>query len=245
MAPAAPLAAGADRRLDQPFENRSADRPSVRRSPAASVPSCLPLDVPANRLAKACLDRGLAACALLLAWPLMLLVAILVRITSRGPVIHRRRVTGRHGVEFDAFKFRTMVVDADQVLEADPALRRAFTRSFKLRRDPRVTPVGRFLRKFSLDELPQFVNVLAGQMSVVGPRMLSPEEVGRYGDHVPTLLSVKPGLTGLWQVSGRQRTTYERRIQLDVQYVQTWSLRLDAWILWRTPIEVFRGTGAF
>lgn len=204
-----------------------------------------PLDIPANRLAKDIADRLFALGSLVVAAPLMLAVAFLVRVTSRGPIIHRRRVTGRDGVEFDAFKFRTMVVDADRILADNPALREAFERNFKLARDPRVTPVGRFLRKLSLDELPQFVNILKGQMSVVGPRMLSPGEVGRYGVHVPTLLSVKPGLTGLWQVSGRQRTTYERRIELDVQYVETWSPWLDMEIVLRTPVEVFRGTGAF
>lgn len=204
-----------------------------------------PLDSPFNRQVKDLADRAFAAMALVIASPLMLAVALLVRVTSRGPIIHRRRVTGRDGVEFDAFKFRTMVVDADRILAEDQGLREAFERNFKLKRDPRVTPVGKFLRKLSLDELPQFINVLAGQMSVVGPRMLSPGEVGRYGVHVPTLLSVKPGLTGLWQVSGRQRTTYERRIELDVQYVKTWSPLLDLWILLRTPAEVFRGTGAY
>jgi|OpeIllAssembly_1097287.scaffolds.fasta_scaffold41441_3 lipopolysaccharide/colanic/teichoic acid biosynthesis glycosyltransferase len=205
----------------------------------------LPLESRSNGLVKDLLDRSLAAAAIAAASPLMLAVAILVWMTSPGPIIHRRRVAGLNGVEFDAFKFRTMVVDADRILASDPELRQAFERNFKLERDPRVTPIGRFLRKFSLDELPQFLNVLLGQMSVVGPRMLSPEEVGRYGVHVPTLLSVKPGLTGLWQVSGRQRTTFERRIELDVQYVERWSVWLDLWILLRTPVEVFRGTGAF
>jgi lipopolysaccharide/colanic/teichoic acid biosynthesis glycosyltransferase len=218
--------------------------------PAPAVPlsvgrKAFPLYSPSNRLVKDLADRAFAALALVVASPLMLAVAFLVRVTSRGPIIHRRRVTGRDGIEFDAFKFRTMVVDADRILAEDAGLREAFERNFKLKRDPRVTPVGRFLRKFSLDELPQFFNVLAGQMSVVGPRMLSPAEVGRYGVHVPTLLSVKPGLTGLWQVSGRQRTTYERRIELDVQYVETWRPSLDLLILLRTPVEVFRGTGAF
>ncbi|HNV02009.1 MAG TPA: sugar transferase [Vicinamibacterales bacterium] len=205
----------------------------------------LPLDRRLNQNIKAISDRLLGAAAALLAAPLMLVVAALVKLTSEGPIIHRRRVVGRGGVEFDAFKFRTMVANADQILAADPALRRGFLQKHKIEDDPRVTPVGRFLRKLSLDELPQFFNVLAGQMSVVGPRMLSPEEIDRYGAHVAALLSVKPGLTGLWQVSGRQRTTYERRIQLDMQYVRTWSLWLDLRILARTPIEVFRGTGAF
>ncbi|HOG28048.1 MAG TPA: sugar transferase [Vicinamibacterales bacterium] len=205
----------------------------------------LPLDRRLNQNIKAISDRLLGAAAALLAAPLMLVVAALVKLTSEGPIIHRRRVVGRGGVEFDAFKFRTMVANADQILAADPALRREFLQKHKIEDDPRVTPVGRFLRKLSLDELPQFFNVLAGQMSVVGPRMLSPEEIDRYGAHVAALLSVKPGLTGLWQVSGRQRTTYERRIQLDMQYVRTWSLWLDLCILARTPIEVFRGTGAF
>ena len=205
----------------------------------------LPLEISANRVAKGLMDRGLAALALVAAAPVMLLVALLVKLTSRGPMIHCRRVVGLNGVEFDAFKFRTMVVDADRILAADQALRETYEQNFKLERDPRVTPVGRFLRTLSLDELPQFFNVIMGQMSVVGPRMLTPPEVARYGGHAPTLLSVKPGLTGLWQVSGRQRTTFERRIELDVEYVERWSLWLDVSILARTPVEVFRGTGAF
>ena len=201
--------------------------------------------MPLNRLLKSALDWCVAAVSLVVAFPLIVAVAALVRLTSRGPLIHRRRVTGRHGIEFDAFKFRTMVVDADRILAASPELRSAFELNFKLTDDPRVTPVGRILRKLSLDELPQLVNVLRGQMSCVGPRMLSPGEVERYGAYVPTLLSVKPGMTGLWQVSGRQRTTYERRIELDVQYVENWSIWQDLAILLKTPLEVFRGTGAF
>ena len=223
----------------------SFEGPELDPTPRIVGRQALPLEISGNRLVKNLWDRGLAALALIVAAPLMLLVALLVKLTSRGPIIHRRRVTGLNGVEFDAFKFRTMVVDADRILAADPALRQAFERNYKLQRDPRVTPIGRFLRKLSLDELPQFFNVLMGQMSVVGPRMLTPPEVARYGAHVPTLLSVKPGLTGLWQVSGRQRTTFERRIELDVEYVEHWSIWLDLSILARTPVEVFRGTGAF
>ena len=217
----------------------------LREDRIAARGAALPLDRGVNRFLKGASDRVLGALAVVCALPLMLAVGILVRVTSPGPVIHRRRVVGRGGVAFDAFKFRTIIASADDVLAADPDLKQAFLANHKLEHDPRVTPVGRFLRKLSLDELPQFFNVLLGQMSVVGPRMLSPEEVPLYGSHVPALLSVKPGLTGLWQVSGRQRTTYERRIELDMQYVQSWSLWLDARILLKTPVEVFRGTGAF
>jgi lipopolysaccharide/colanic/teichoic acid biosynthesis glycosyltransferase len=211
----------------------------------APDPCVRPLDVVQNRVAKRLADYVIAVLALLLASPVMAIAAILVRMSGPGPVIHRRRVVGVNGVQFDAFKFRTMVVDAERVLLADPALSNAFEANYKLKSDPRVTAIGKVLRKFSIDELPQFANVLAGQMSVIGPRMLSPEEVSRFGGHAATVLSVRPGLTGLWQVSGRQETTYERRIQLDVYYVQHWSPRLDIRILLRTPVAVFKGTGAF
>ena len=165
--------------------------------------------------------------------------------TSPGPVIFRRRVLGLDGVEIDAFKFRTMVVDADRMLAADPELAREYAAQVKLRRDPRLTPVGGWLRQLSLDELPQLVNVVRGQMSLVGPRMVAPDEISKYGDFAASRLKVKPGLTGLWQVSGRHETSYPDRIVLDRRYIEEWSLGLDAWILLRTIPAVLSMRGAY
>jgi lipopolysaccharide/colanic/teichoic acid biosynthesis glycosyltransferase len=138
-----------------------------------------------------------------------------------------------------------MRTDADRVLEADADLFAKFQANHKLPNDPRITPIGRVIRRYSIDELPQLFNVLRGEMSLIGPRMVTVPELERYGQHVDTLLSVQPGMTGLWQVSGRQTTTYERRVELDVHYVQHWSLMLDLRILLKTPLVVFRGEGAY
>lgn len=196
------------------------------------------------RVVKEIVDRVGAAAALILLAPVMLVIACLVRVTSSGPVIHRRQVLGRGGRPFDAFKFRSMVVDADDWLHARPELRTAFEANAKLPDDPRITWLGRFLRRSSADELPQLVNVVCGQMSLVGPRMISPEEATRYGRSLGKRLSVKPGITGLWQVSGRQALDYERRIALDLQYVDTWSLSLDFVILLKTIPVVLSMRGA-
>lgn len=186
------------------------------------------------RLVKAIADRLAAAVLLIVLAPGLLLLALLVRLTSAGPAIYRRRVLGRGGRPFDAFKFRTMVADADALLRARPELQAAFGDNAKIPGDPRVTRLGRMLRRSSLDELPQLVNVLCGQMSLVGPRMISPEEASRYGSAVDKRLSVKPGITGLWQVSGRQEIDYAQRIALDLYYIDHWSLLLDVGILLKT-----------
>jgi lipopolysaccharide/colanic/teichoic acid biosynthesis glycosyltransferase len=159
--------------------------------------------------------------------------------------LHRRRVVGRGGREFDAFKFRSMRVDADRVLKADAELWAAFSTNHKLPNDPRITPVGRLLRRYSIDELPQLFNVLRGEMSLIGPRMVTAPELERYGAHVDTLLTVQPGMTGLWQVSGRQTTSYARRVELDMHYIEHWTLLLDLQILLKTPLVVVRGEGAY
>lgn len=194
---------------------------------------------------KRCLDLSVALLSLVVLAPLLLVTALAVKCTSRGPVFHRRRVVGLGGQAFDALKFRTMRVDADRILQADAELWAAYVANFKLPRDPRITPIGRVLRRFSLDELPQLVNVLRGEMSLVGPRMVTAPELERYGAHVQTLLSVRPGITGLWQVSGRQTTTYERRVELDLHYITHWSLLLDLRILFKTPLVALRGEGAY
>jgi lipopolysaccharide/colanic/teichoic acid biosynthesis glycosyltransferase len=175
----------------------------------------------------------------------MLATAAVVLFSGPGPVIHRRRVVGRGGIPFDAFKFRTMIADADAVLAADAAMKRAFDLQHKLREDPRVTRPGRLLRRYSLDELPQLFNVLRGEMALIGPRILSPEEVVRYGEHRERVFSMRPGLTGLWQVSGRQKTSYEQRVALDLSYVSDWSPWLDVRIALRTPRAVFKSEGAY
>jgi lipopolysaccharide/colanic/teichoic acid biosynthesis glycosyltransferase len=170
--------------------------------------------------------------------PLFLLLAVLVKLSSRGSVFYRQRRIGRGYKGFGCLKFRTMRRDADRVLasmlEADPKLRAEFERDHKLKRDPRITPLGKFLRRSSLDELPQFINVLRGEMSVVGPRPIVWDELRRYGRNMDEVLSVRPGLTGLWQVSGRNNLTYRTRVRLDLTYVRQRSFWLDLGIVLRT-----------
>jgi lipopolysaccharide/colanic/teichoic acid biosynthesis glycosyltransferase len=138
-----------------------------------------------------------------------------------------------------------MCVDADQLLTEDPLLRPAFERNFKLANDPRVTKLGRFLRKYSLDEIPQFFNVLKGQMSLVGPRMITAAELEKYGAYRDILMTVRPGITGYWQVNGRQHVSYEERVRMDMFYILNWSLWLDLTILANTPLTVLMGYGAY
>ena len=176
--------------------------------------------------------------------PVFLVVALLVWMSDGLPVFYRRRVVGPGG-EFDAYKFRTMLRNADAILAADPELREAFTKDFKLKSDPRVTRVGVWLRKYSLDELPQLANVLKGQMSLVGPRMITAPELSKYGPYQELLVSVRPGLTGYWQIQGRQDVSYEERVGMDVQYIAHWTLGLDFLILLKTPWRVIRGEGAY
>ncbi len=176
--------------------------------------------------------------------PLLLGVSIFIALDEGRPIIYRRRVVGKDG-EFDAFKFRTMRPDADAILNADPALRAEFERNFKLKSDPRITRMGSLLRKISLDELPQLFNIFVGQMSFVGPRMFTAAELEKYGPYKELILSVRPGLTGYWQVNGRQNVSYEDRVKMDVQYITNWSLSLDLKILLQTPFKVLKREGAF
>ncbi|HMF90005.1 MAG TPA: sugar transferase [Candidatus Angelobacter sp.] len=193
---------------------------------------------------KRTLDIGVSAVSLVLLLPLIAVLALLIKCHDRGPVFHRRRVLGPNG-EFNAFKLRTMRVDADAILKKDPRLRHEFEVNFKLKHDPRVTPLGAILRKASLDELPQLWNVLAGQMSLVGPRMITSAELHKYGDAGWIFRRFKPGITGYWQVQGRQEVSYTQRVEMDLFYVSHWSLFLDFKILFKTPIRVVRGAGAF
>ena len=212
---------------------------------ASSVDIAVPRCTRRTALWKDVLDRPAAALGILVLMPLFAVLAALVKLSGPGPVLHRRRVLGQGGREFDAFKFRTMVVDADAILAADATLQSAFAVNHKLHDDPRITTVGRFLRRYSLDELPQLFNVLVGDMWLIGPRMITAPELEKYGDRGPKLLSMKPGLSGLWQVSGRQNTSYERRVELDMHYIDHWSPGVDLGILFRTIKTVVRAEGAY
>jgi lipopolysaccharide/colanic/teichoic acid biosynthesis glycosyltransferase len=196
------------------------------------------------RTCKDLTDRVLAALLLVALAPVLAVIAVAVRASSPGPALHRRRVLGLGGHEFDAFKFRTMVTGADAILEREPGLQDAFRKNMKLPDDPRTTPLGRWLRRTSLDELPQLCNVLRGEMSLVGPRMIAPDERPLYGEAIGKRLSVKPGITGLWQVSGRQELSYSERVRLDLEYVERWSPWLDVVIIARTIPAVLSMRGA-
>jgi exopolysaccharide biosynthesis polyprenyl glycosylphosphotransferase len=195
---------------------------------------------------KSLLDYTMALLGLLVLAPLMILLAVLIKSDSPGPIFYRRRVLGVGGAAFDAFKFRTMREDGDSLLAESPELAAQFQENHKLKVDPRVTRFGQFLRRYSLDELPQLFNVLLGQMGLVGPRMISPEEATKYGRHKLNLLTVKPGITGLWQVSGRSDLTYEERVRLDMYYIRNYSLWLDLQILFvQTLPAVMKSRGAY
>lgn len=196
---------------------------------------------PAKRL----IDVVGATVGLLIVWPILLLCAVLIKLDSPGPVIHKRQWLGRGGRRASAYKLRTMIADADRYLEEHPDLQAAFEVNFKLKVDPRVTRAGKWLRRLSLDELPQLVNVLRGEMSLVGPRMVSFSEADKYGDQLDKLLTVRPGITGLWQVSGRQEVGYERRVQLDMMYIDNRSLWLDLKIILMTVPTVIAARGAY
>jgi lipopolysaccharide/colanic/teichoic acid biosynthesis glycosyltransferase len=198
-----------------------------------------------GRFLKTLFDYMITVPGLLLIAPLFLALALMVRLDSPGPVFYRRRVLGRNGRVYYAFKFRTMYVNGDEILAQYPKLRRELDQNYKLKCDPRVTRAGHFLRKYSLDELPQLLNVLNQDMSLIGPRMITPEEISKYGEHGEKLITVMPGLSGLWQVSGRSDTTYEERIELDMAYIDSWSVMLDLKILFQTPLIVLRGDGAY
>lgn len=194
---------------------------------------------------KAVLDRLAAAAGLVLLTPLLLAIALAIKLEDGGPVLFRQRRIGRAGGTFSMLKFRSMVVDAERRRGELVAANEASGPLFKIRRDPRVTRVGALLRRYSLDELPQLVNVLRGQMSLVGPRPPLPEEVEQYGYDALRRLLVKPGLTGLWQVSGRSELSWEETVRLDLRYVENWSLTMDAVIVWKTLAAVLSGRGAY
>jgi UDP-galactose-lipid carrier transferase len=196
---------------------------------------------------KSAFDFAAAAVLLVLLLPVFVVVGLLIRLDG-GPAMFSHRRVGTGGRRFQCLKFRSMVLDADAVLARllrdDPAAAEEWAATQKLRNDPRITPIGRILRKTSLDELPQLINVLRGEMSLVGPRPIVENEVNRYGDQIGYYMAARPGMTGLWQVSGRSETTYDDRVRLDVRYVREWSLWQDIAILLKTVLVVIQRRGA-
>jgi lipopolysaccharide/colanic/teichoic acid biosynthesis glycosyltransferase len=195
-----------------------------------------------KRTLKRSVDLVGASILLVLSLPLIFILAMRIKIHDAGPAFFRRRVVGPKG-EFDAFKLRTMCVDADEVLQSNAFLRRQFEVNFKLKDDPRITSVGVKLRSSGLDELPQLWNVLKGEMSLVGPRIITPMELKKYNDAAWIFSEMKPGLTGYWQVNGNQLAGYDRRVEMDLFYAEHWSLLFDLKILIKTPARVLRGSG--
>lgn len=198
--------------------------------------------------AKRAVDIAAALIFLLLFAPLLIIIAAGVRLSSPGPIVYSQLRLGRNGRSFQFYKFRSMIVNADEVLstflDTDLSARAEWETYQKLERDPRITAFGRFIRRTSLDELPQFWNVLVGDMSLVGPRPCLPGQKALYGAHWGSYCAVRPGLTGLWQVSGRNKLTYADRVRLDAKYVSNWSLWLDLKILAKTVLVVIRGDGS-
>lgn len=204
---------------------------------------------PVGGVAKRTFDVVFALAAIVLLFPLFVGCCLAVLATSPGPILFRHRRVGHGGRDFVCLKFRTMEVDAErrlrELLDRDPSARREWQTSHKLRNDPRVTPFGQHMRRTSLDELPQLLNVLKGDMSLVGPRPIVEAEVEKYQEHFGTYAAGRPGLTGLWQIKGRNTTTYAERVAYDVEYQRNWSFMGDVKIVLATVIHVFSGRGAY
>lgn len=195
-------------------------------------------------VSKRLIDIVLALVGIVVLLPVFVAIAICIKLDDGGEILHFREIVGNQGRRFYALKFRTMILDADGYLAKHPELMRKYQQNMKLEHDPRITRVGRFLRKTSLDELPQLLNVLIGQMSLVGPRIIHPSELPRYGKYAQKRLSVRPGITGLWQISGRQHISYDERVLLDMRYIDTRSFIVDLAILVKTLKVFIVHTGA-
>lgn len=194
-----------------------------------------------DQVLKTILDYCIVIPVLILLSPFFLLIAIAIKLDSPGPVIYLRRVMGVNGKQFNAYKFRTMRQDSDEILASNPEWVEEYKTNFKLKDDPRVTRLGKFLRKTSIDELPQLANILRNEMSLVGPRMICPDELEKYNQWDINLLTIKPGLTGLWQVRGRSDVSYEERVRYDMYYIRNWNFWLDVQIILQTiPTILFR-----
>jgi Undecaprenyl-phosphate galactose phosphotransferase WbaP len=205
--------------------------------------------MPWNLGIKRFMDISVSVLAGLIALPFLLCVAALVKMTSPGPVLYGHTRLGLQGKRFTAYKFRSMVLDSDNrlkdLLASDPQARAEWEANHKLKKDPRVTSLGKFLRQTSIDEFPQLINILKGEMSWVGPRPIVEDEVAKYGVDFNRIFSVRPGLSGLWQVSGRSDTDYHERVAFDTYYLQSWSVWLDLWVLYKTIGVVIKGKGAY
>jgi lipopolysaccharide/colanic/teichoic acid biosynthesis glycosyltransferase len=204
-----------------------------------------------GEFAKRLFDIVFSLLVLIVFSPVYLLLGLMIALSSNGPIFYIQERVGKNYKPFNCIKFRTMVTNADEVLvqimETSPHLRDEFETNFKLKHDPRITKIGRFLRITSLDEFPQFWNVLKGDMSVVGPRPLVEEELPKYGCYIDQILTIRPGITGLWQVSGRNDIPYPRRIQIDLHYVKFRNLWLDLWIIFKTigVVIIPKNNGAY
>lgn len=222
--------------------------PAITEAIEAIYPD-LPIASLRYRLLKPLLDLAIVLLALPIALPLGFLIAALVKLTSRGSVLYRHRRIGQFQQPIYVWKFRTMYEDSEELLEqhlnSAPDAREEWERAQKLRADPRVTPVGRLLRKTSLDEIPQLLNVLAGEMSIVGPRPIVDEERPKYGKHFRTFSHALPGITGLWQVSGRCDVDYGARVLLDIEYIERWNLWMEMKILLKTVFVILHSKGAY
>ncbi|MDR1900931.1 MAG: undecaprenyl-phosphate galactose phosphotransferase WbaP [Treponema sp.] len=202
-----------------------------------------------NLYAKRFMDLSIVIIGGIIILPLLLIIAFIIKLDSPGPVLFGHSRLGQNGKPFKAYKFRSMVSNADECLKellaSDPKIREEWEANHKLKNDPRITKIGKILRRTSFDEFPQLINILKGEMSLIGPRPIVQDEVVKYGEDFRRIFSVKPGLTGLWQVSGRSDTDYAERISYDTYYLQSWSVWLDMWILYKTFGVVIRGKGAY
>ena len=194
-------------------------------------------------------DIAFSLMALILTLPILLIIAIVIKATSPGPILFCQKRVGRGGKTFTCYKFRTMFKDAEdklnELLNSSESIRSEWVALRKLREDPRITPFGKFLRKSSMDELPQFLNVLLGDLSVVGPRPVVKEEITYFGSKAPKILSIRPGITGIWQVSGRNDISYTKRVEMDEMYVDSHSFFLDFRLIIKTIFKVFSFEGAY
>ena len=202
-----------------------------------------------NLFIKRVLDLTFVTIGGLLLLPFLMITAFLIKITSAGPVLYKQKRLGRNGTYFNAYKFRSMAVDAEErlkkLLENEPELQKEWDETHKLQNDPRITGIGKIIRRTSIDEFPQLINILKGEMSLVGPRPIVDAEIKKYGDDYNRIFSIKPGLTGLWQVSGRSNANYVDRVAYDIYYLQSWSVWLDLWIIFKTFGVVILGRGAY
>lgn len=233
----------------------SSMRSVIKRGQKTKTPKIKPQGLSLPKLngefGKRVFDIVFSLSVLILFSPVYLILALLIALSSEGPIFYVQERIGKNYKPFNCIKFRTMVSNADEVLvqimETSPHLRQEFENSFKLKQDPRITKIGQFLRITSLDEFPQFWNVLKGDMSVVGPRPLVAEELPKYGTHIDQVLTIRPGITGLWQVSGRNDIPYPRRVQIDLHYVKFRTFWLDLWIILKTiDVVIFpKNNGAY